>query len=277
LEKFSVLMSVYAKDSPGHLEESLRSLEGQTRPADEIVLIKDGPLGGELDKVIADFSARLPIKAIQLTENRGLGYALSVGVPECRHERIARMDADDISVADRFQLQMKYLEANPEIDALSGAIMEFDAEPSMCVAQRHLPNDHASLFAFGKKRCPLNHMAVVFRKSSVLAAGNYQTRYRQEDYDLWVRMLVNGAIFHNLDNVLVLVRCGNGMQSRRGGLSYLSHEASLFWHFRSLGYINFSEFLYSIGIRVPVRLFPSEYRSLLYRAFVRKPPTMIKS
>lgn len=265
-------MSVYAGASPEHLEESLRSLEGQALQPDEIVLVKDGPLGQDLDEVIADFSARLPIRAIQLPQNRGLGYALSVGVHECRNELIARMDADDISVPNRFKLQMNYLEVHPDIDALSGTILEFDTNPSKCAAARPLPNDHTLLFAFGKRRCPLNHVAVVFRKSSVLAAGNYQTKFRQEDYDLWVRMLVNGAIFHNLDDVLVLVRCGSGMQKRRGGVNYLRHEASLFWHFQSLGYINFPEFLYCIGIRVPARLLPAACRSLLYRAFARTRP-----
>jgi glycosyltransferase involved in cell wall biosynthesis len=269
MERFSVLMPVYSRESPEHLAESLHSLAEQSRRADEILIVKDGPVGEALESVIALYSTELPIVPLQLAKNRGLGFALGIGVENCKFEIIARMDADDISVPERFERQVGFLETHPEIDAMSATIREFNGDPEVCISERRLPSEHDSILAFAKRRCPLNHMAVVFRKSAVLAAGNYQSRFRQEDYDLWVRMLVNGSKFHNLSDVGVLARCGNGMYSRRGGWDYLQHEASLFWHFRSLGFLSTLEVLFSVGLRVPVRLLPPASRSFLYRMFVR--------
>lgn len=267
--KFSVLMAVYGDDSPEYLAQSLGSLEAQTRLANEVLIVKNGPLGGALEAIIAAYSARLPIVALQLPENKGLGSALRIGVEKCRFEMIARMDPDDISSPERFEREVGFLETHPEVDAISGTIREFNSDPAVCISERRLPCEHASIQAFAKRRCPLNHVAVVYRKPAVLTAGNYQSRFRQEDYDLWVRMLVNGSKFHNLDDVCVLVRCGNGMFDRRGGWGYLRHEASLFWHFRSLGFLSTTEALRSIGLRAPSRLLPNTLRSLLYRLFVR--------
>jgi len=270
MTKFSVLLPVYYKDSPEHLAECLASLRAQTRPADEILIVKDGPLQEALEAVIMAYSTRLPIITLQLPENKGLGLALKAGVEKCQFDIIARMDADDICAAERFELEIRFLETHPEIDVLGGTIREFNSDPTVCICERRLPNEHDSILVFTRRRNPMNHMAVMFRKSAVLAAGNYPSRPGFEDYALWVKMLMNRSKFHNLDSVCTFARCGNGMSRRRGGWSYLRSEASLFWHFRSLGFLSTSEALYSIGLRLPVRLIPATLRSLLYRLFVRR-------
>jgi glycosyltransferase involved in cell wall biosynthesis len=269
--KFSVLLPVYCKDSPEHLAECLRSIERQTRTADEILIVKDGPLGKNLEGVIATYSARLPIVSVQLPKNEGVGEALRIGVESCRFDIIARMDADDICVAERFERELYFLALHPEVDAVSSAIQEFDIDPSVCVSERRLPSEHAAIMAFAKQRCPLNGMAVVFRRAAVLAAGNYRKWNVGEDYDLWVRMHLNGSILHNLQDVLIFARRGNGMQKRRGGWGYLKREASLFWNFRSLGFLTTFESLHNIGLRVLVRLLPSAARAFLYELLVRSP------
>lgn len=270
MERFSVLMPVYSLESAEYLAESLHSLAVQSRPADEILIVKDGPIGEALEAVIAHYLTELPIVPLQLLENRGLGFALRIGVENCKFEIIARMDADDISAPERFEQQVGFLEAHPEVDAISATIREFNGDPAVSISERRLPSEHTSILAFAKRRCPLNHMAVVYRKSAVLAAGNYQSQFRQEDYDLWVRMLLNGAKLHNLSDLCVFARCGNGMQRRRGGWDYLCSEASLFWHFRSLGFLSTFEVLFNVGLRIPVRLLPPAFRAHLYRLFVRK-------
>lgn len=272
MAKFSVLLPVYFKDSPEHLAECLRSVEAQTRAADEILIVKDGPLGDDLETVIAAYSASLPIVPLELPKNRGLGEALKIGVESCRFDIVARMDADDICAVERFEREVGFLESHPEVDALSGAIREFHTDPSACISERRLPIEHASIRAFAKRRCPLNHMAVAFRKAAVLAAGNYRLQLVGEDYDLWVRMLLNGSILHNLEDILVFARCGNGMQKRRGSFRYLRSESSLFWRFRSLGFLSTFEALCNIGLRVPARLLPASIRAVFYRRFVRKSP-----
>jgi glycosyltransferase involved in cell wall biosynthesis len=269
MTNFSVLLPVYHRDSPEYFAQCLNSLEAQTRPASEILIVKDGPLGSALEDVIKVYSAKLPVTTLQLPENGGLGPALRAGVEKCRFEIIARMDADDICTDERFELEIGFLEAHPEVDVLSGTIREFNLDPEAWISERRLPREHASIVIFAKRRNPVNHMAVVFRKSAVLAAGNYPSRPGFEDYALWVQMLLNGSRFHNLETVCMFARCGNGMHQRRGGWSYVLHEASLFWHFRSLGFLSTPEALCSIGLRLPVRLVPVVIRSSLYRLFAR--------
>lgn len=207
--KFSVLMSVYNRELPTYLAQSLDSLAAQTRLADEVVIIKDGVLGTELDQVISRYSEKLPIVTLDLRVNRGLGPALRAGVEHCRFEWIARMDSDDICLPGRFKRQLEFLGIHPEIDVLGSGISEFEHNHSSQLSQRCLPEEDSAIRSFSKFRNPVNHMTVMFRKRAVLEAGNYQDIIGFEDYDLWVRMLMLGARFHNLQEPLVFVRCGD--------------------------------------------------------------------
>lgn len=266
---FSVLMSVYAGESPEAFQQCLESLAAQTLPATEILIVKDGPLGDALEAVLRGFAGKLPIRTLQQERSLGLGAALRRGIQLCRHEFVARMDSDDLCVSRRFQVQMQFLETHPEIDALGGAILEFHQRPDEAGILRLVPSAHESIRTFARRRNPMNHPTVLFRKSAVLAAGNYRPRIGFEDYDLWVRMLHRGARFHNLEEVLIFSRCGNGLQNRRGGLAYAKREASLFWSFRRIGFMTTRAALLNIACRVPARLVPARMRSYLYRFFLR--------
>ena len=101
--KFSVLMSVYQRESPEFLRQSLDSLAAQTIQADEVVIVKDGPVGAEIAAVIDSHSRKLPIVTLQLEKNAGLGPALNAGLSRCAGDLVARMDSDDICLPDRFE------------------------------------------------------------------------------------------------------------------------------------------------------------------------------
>jgi glycosyltransferase involved in cell wall biosynthesis len=268
--KFSVLMSVYNRESPANLEVSLQSLASQTLPANEVLIVKDGPLADRLHQVIDKYSAKLPLTTLQFETNQGLGAALRAGMEKCRFDLVARMDSDDICVSERFERQIGFLEDHPEIDVLGSAISEFDTDPGQCISIRRLPVGHDAIRSFAKERNPLNHMTVVFRKSAVLSAGNYQTAIGFEDYDLWVRMLMRGMRFHNLPEPLVLVRCGKGMQSRRGGVDYMRREMALFSQFRRTEFLSSWEFLWIAARRLPVRLLPGPVRAHIYKGLLRQ-------
>ena len=265
----SVLMSVYNKETPEFLRQSLESLGAQTLPADEIVLVEDGPIGEDLASVIASFRASLPILSVKLPVNSGLGIALRAGLDECHGEFVARMDSDDISVRRRFEKQFVFLEEHPEVDVVGGAIAEFDDDRSTPRAIRRLPASGASLFKFAKHRNPLNHMTVMFRKAPVIAAGSYKPCAAFEDYYLWSRMLIGGCILHNLEDILVYARCGNGMQNRRGGLGYVRREIGMELMLCEMGFLSRIECIRNIAVRTPVRLIPHQLRALAYRGFLR--------
>lgn len=268
--KFSVLMSVYGGERPEFLRQSLQSLAVQTVPASEIVIVRDGALGGELKSALTSYSSVLPIASVELKERAGLGPALSAGLASCSNEVVARMDSDDICLPFRFETQLAFLEQNPRVAAVGTAIGEFIDDPNRVVAIRRLPRSGRRLKKFAKFRNPLNHMTVMFRKSAVLAAGGYRHFPGLEDYDLWVRMLAQGMEIDNIPEILVLARCGPGMARRRGGVRYVQNEVRLYRQFLDLGFISVPEFAMSLLVRIPVRVLPGQLRPALYRTLLRQ-------
>jgi glycosyltransferase involved in cell wall biosynthesis len=268
---FSVLISVYAKESPLFLDAALQSIGQQTRKADEIVLVKDGPLTEELEKVIASHlgTSKIPYVIVPLEKNSGLGIALNEGLKRCRFPWVARMDGDDIAMPDRFAVQTDYLAHNPDTDVLGSWISEFSDDPHQSSGERRPPCGHHEIFEYAKCRNPLNHMTVMFRKKSVEDIGGYMTMNGFEDYYLWIRMLKKGYTFANIDRVLVKARTGEGMIRRRKGWSYVKNE----WYFAKavwkLGFFSNYEFLRNVVLRSIPRLFPTFFVQGLY-SFLRR-------
>ena len=219
-EKYSVLMSVYAKEKPDCLRMSLDSVLSQTLPPNEIVLVKDGPLTEGLDRVISECEQLHEglFKVIALESNTGLGNALNAGLKQCSNEYVARMDSDDVCYPDRMQKQLKYLTDHPEVDILSGAIDEFDGEISNITGRRVVPLGDAEIWKFAKTRCPFNHNCVMYKKSKVLEVAGYRTDLKRvEDHDLWMRMHAAGAVGANLADSILYARAGDELHLKRHG------------------------------------------------------------
>ena len=268
---FSVLISVYHKEQPSYLQESLDSIWRQTLLPTEVVMVCDGPLTEELDRVIEQQSQQHPeMKIIRLPENGGLGNALREGLQHCSYEIIARMDTDDICKPDRFETQMKYMETHPETDVLGAWIDEFVGTPSHVISTRKLPENHEEIVEFAKKRNPVNHPTVVFRRSAVEKAGSYRHFLLFEDYDLWVRMILQGARFHTIQRSLLFFRMSNDFFYRRGGKSYLQSEIQLQRLFHQLRFISWIRMTKNILIRSTMRCIPNTWRQKAYLFFLRK-------
>jgi glycosyltransferase involved in cell wall biosynthesis len=270
--KLSVLMAVHREESPACLRQCLDSLAAQTLPADEVVIVEDGPLGEPLEAAIAGYRKILPIVSLPLQSSVGLGEALRAGLYMCRGEYVARMDSGDISVPERFKKQMRFLEGHREVDVVGSAIAEFDEDCSAPRAIRLLPAAGPALRRFARSRTPMNHMTVVFRKASVVAAGNYESCQGFEDYHLWARMLTLGYRLHNMNEVLVYARGGGGMHSRRGSLACLRGEIEFQSFLRKIGLLDASGSLLNILMRGPIRLAPGSVRTLCYSLFLRSSP-----
>jgi len=222
---FSVLISTYYKDDSKQLKNSLDSIIHQSVLPGEIVLIKDGPLTNDLNKVIEDFDIQYSFfKIITLPVNKGLGNALAIGLEECSYELVARMDADDISKYDRFEKQLQIFQQFPDIDVVSAWIEEFEDNISNIISIKKLPEYHGDIYKYAKKRCPVNHPVVMFKKQSVINSGNYVNFPLFEDYFLWIRMLQKGAKFYNIQESLLYFRFSPAMFKRRGGIKYAFRE-----------------------------------------------------
>lgn len=265
----SVLISVYEKEEPSYLKRALESLMEQECLPDEIVLVKDGRLGEELEGVISGFKERCPLlKLVELPQNVQLGRALARGLSSCSFELVARMDSDDIALPGRLLLQKRFMEANPDISACGGNIAEFQEE-SEILRVKHMPQSNEALRAYAKLRNPLNHMTVMFRKKDIEAVGGYLHFPGLEDYYLWSRLLAGGFKIANLDEILVEARLGRGFSHRRGGFAYFLGFCRLRNEQRRLGLLNPLEWLRAIFVSAIVCLAPAGLREGLYR-MIRK-------
>ena len=268
--EFSVLMSVYDKERPEFLHAALESIwTNQTLPPSEIILVKDGVLTPELDKIILQFQTIAPLKIYPIDKNVGLGTALKIGLNICSYEIIARMDSDDISCPDRFEKQIKLMTEKPHLDISGTYIAEFHDHTDNICSRRHLPITYQAIQHFAKIRNPLNHMTVIFKKSAILDAGNYQPFHGYEDYYLWIRMLQNSSQFENLPEELVFARVGNNMYARRQGLQFFVQELKLQKEFLNRNFLNYWEFSRNIVLRALPRLFPVSGLKLVYK-YLRK-------
>ncbi|WP_443936873.1 glycosyltransferase [Pedobacter sp. MW01-1-1] len=269
--KFSVLVSVYFKDNPEFLSDALESLFTQSLLPTEIVLVKDGKLTDSLERVINLYVKRdlIKIVIISLNENLGLGKALSIGINSCNYDLIARMDADDICVKTRFQIQIEFLSKNIDVSVVGANVEEFNNRPGDLSSFRTLPSDTAGVVSFAKFRNPINHPTVVFRKEDVIAAGSYKHMPLFEDYYLWVRMLVMGYKITNIDEVLLNFRVGNNMIGRRHGLSYVQKEISFLKAIRRIGFITTIQYAESLIAKMPLRLMPLNALKFIYKIFLR--------
>ncbi len=270
--KFSVAMSVYKKDSAEFFDRALQSVMiKQTILPNEVVLIVDGPVGDEIESVIKNYQEKgLQLNVIRLQKNGGLGNALRLAVENCSNELIARMDSDDVAVENRFEQQLKILQENPEIDVVGGDITEFIGEEENIVSKRELPTNNADIKKYLKKRCPFNHMTVMFKKQAVLRAGNYQDWFCNEDYYLWLRMHLCESIFANSGTILVNVRVGKEMYQRRGGRKYYKSEKRLQKFMLKSKIIGLGTYLSNVLKRFVVQvLMPNKLRGWAFKKFAR--------
>lgn len=270
--KFSVLISVYKKENPLFLNNSLSSiLEQQTIIPDEIIIIKDGTLTKSLDLVLNRYNVKYPriFKVYGYSENKGLGYALNYGLNKSSNEIIFRMDSDDIAKSSRFEKQLEVFKENKNNLAIVGSsIEEFNCTPHDLNRFRNVPC--SSLEIHNKKfyRNPFNHMTVAFLKSSILKCGGYKPMPGYEDYYLWMRVLKEFNGF-NLSENLVHARVGNGMIARRQGFIFFVNEFKFQRTLLAENLITHSAFIKNIFFRLFPRLLSKKILELIYTKILR--------
>lgn len=266
---FDVLMSVYKNDDPVHFDIAMQSVVDNTMQPKDIILVLDGPVPDRIVGTIEKYKKKIRITVVALEKNVGLGKALNAGIKYCSSEWIARFDSDDICFSNRFEKQLNIIKSHPDLDLIGSAILEFNKTPDEKCRLKGVPINHLEIIKYSKKRNPFNHMTVMYKKQSVLAAGGYQNNYLYEDYCLWVRMILNNAYMKNIAEPLVYVRVGNGLGKRRGGMKYAQSEFKAQLQFKKWGFLTTFEFMRNIMFRMPVRLVPTKFREYIYNYFLR--------
>jgi len=266
---FSLLLPVWAGDRADHLSDAFRStVDRQTRRPSQVVIVRDGPVSAAvavaLDELVA--ASPVPVELVVLEHNLGLGPALDAGLARCAHDIVARMDADDVSMPNRFAVQLPVIESG--VDIVGSAMLEFGDVAKDVVGRRTPPLEREQIVRYSRFHDPFNHPTVVYRRSAVLAVGGYQDLPLMEDYLLFAKMIAGGARVANVAEPLVAYRVGAGAYARRGGMGLLLSEIRIQRRFRELGFVTGPQYVRNVVVRGAYRMVPEGVRRFAYRRFI---------
>ncbi|MFC6294684.1 glycosyltransferase [Lactiplantibacillus daoliensis] len=270
----SVLMSVYAGEQADYFEESLLSICEQSILPKQIVIVKDGFLTPELEKVLTNFKRafehKVKIDCVSLTQQVNLGPALNEGLRRCQCSLVARMDSDDHCLKNRFEIQLASYANYPEAKIIGGQIQEFDKSWDQVISYRKVPLAPSGICAFSRRRNPMNHMTILFEKDYVEKIGGYRNIPGFEDYDLWLRALKDsGKVLRNVPEVLVAARV-KSLQNRRGGIKYLRKSFVAHQMFYREDLIDFRSLMVVLVGSIATICSPKWVRKAMYKKFLRR-------
>ena len=272
LDNYSVIMSVFNKVNPEHLKISIESIIDQTYKTNEFILIKDGKLTEEQEKVINEIidKNKTLFKLFEFDENKGAGPAYNKGIELCTNKWAAIMDSDDFAVKEKFEKQMIYLSEHYDIDAIGSNAVEFLNSFDNVVSTRIMPETNEEIIKFGHGRCPLIQPTVIFKVDSVKKVGSYQESKLTEDYDLYIRMIMNGCQFYTYQEVLYYIRTSEDFFKRRGGFKYLKPILGFKYKYYRKGFFSTWQFLKTSVSSLIVAIMPNFMRTYIYKKFLRK-------
>jgi glycosyltransferase involved in cell wall biosynthesis len=264
----SVLITTYRGERADRLARSLESIYAQTVPADEVVLVLDGPIDAAQEKVIAAYEKdrRIPrTKVVGLAFNVGLGAALEAGQQHCSGDWIMRMDSDDISVPNRTEIQLAYLREHPEVDLIAGWAEEFfeEAPGTRLKTAPEQPDDLTRALRWRNIIC---HPSVMIRADMLRRVGGFRGRFPYlEDWDLFVRLALTGARMVVLPVPLVRVSTSLDQAARRGGWRYAINELRFHTYCWQSGFLRFHQYAVITPASLVFRLAGATIRNHLYR------------
>lgn len=230
MENVAVILPVYKNDKVPYITLAIDSILNQIYKDVHLFVGVDGPVGEGLKACLQRYEADGRVSISWFSENRGLAIVLNDLLDVCfaaGYEYIARMDADDISMPNRIEKQMSFLQANPDIDVVGGAIEEIDENGESRGKTIVYPAGPKECYAFFSRRNPHAHPAVLFRKSFFDKAGcKYRPEYRQnQDTMLWLDGMKAGTLHANLPDVVLRFRFTNSLfKKRRNGWAFAKKQ-----------------------------------------------------
>lgn len=185
------------------LSEAVESVLSQSFGDFEFLIHDDGSTDDSSD-ILRRYARRdMRISVSSTSENQGVSAARNVLMRRAQGEFLAVMDADDISLPDRFEKQIAYLDAHPDCVVLGGSNIVADTKlrPIMC---RIMPEGHETIDGLNLRGIvSIHHPTVMMRKDAIIRCGGYDTSNgTAEDLDLWLRMAEIGRIANLPDIVL---------------------------------------------------------------------------
>lgn len=265
----AVLLSVYKNDKAEFLQLSVDSILNQSYKNITLYIGVDGSIGQKLYKCLEQYELQKRVNIVYFSENRGLAVVLNDLLALCKEENveyIARMDADDISVPNRLVNQVNYLLLHPEVDVVGGRIEEINEQSERNGKNVSYPLTHQECFKFFRYRDPLAHPAVMFRKTFFDKVKGYRNEYRKnQDTMLWFDGFMNGCIFANLDETVLLFRVTDDFyKNRRNGFKRAKKMLTDRFMINKALHYDWSAYLFSFLMFI-MTLTPSFLKKFLYR------------
>lgn len=209
----SVIMGIYNCEDT--VADAIDSILNQTYQDFELILCDDGSSDGTpamAERYLAEYPDKIVL--IRNDKNRGLNFTLNHCLEYARGKYVARMDGDDLSLPNRFETQVNFLESHPEIAILGASLRSFD-ENGVWGIRRFADYPQTRDFLHGN---PFSHSVVMVRRQAYEAVGGYsegKRLMRVEDYHLWVKMYSQGLRGANLQEELYLYRDDRNSYSKR--------------------------------------------------------------
>lgn len=272
--KFAAMICLYENNVADEVREALESaFDNQTLSPDQLIAVFDGFVPPDVEKVIEEFEKHIDVQRIIFSENRGHGQARAAAIKSCGYEWIAIIDADDISLPDRFETLFALAAVESDATVIGGALTEFHMENGVqkLGATRVFPETPDDTRRVLGTRSPVAQPTAILRVPDILAAGNYRTWFNNEDYYLWIRLVVAGCKIRNVAKPLILYRTSPSLYARRGGYKYWHNEVALQYFSLRQGTTTLGQFVFGAGFRFFVQvLLPNNLRGVFYKFVLRR-------
>lgn len=273
----SVVLNVWTGDSQHDLDRSVRSVISQSLQPDELILVVDGIWSVDPPLLLSSYQTEFSVKIIEMGCNVGLAMARNVGISAASNELIALHDADDVMHSLRLERMVAGLR-NSTSDVVVCQAVEFDSVTGLIDVARVTPVSESELRKAMVMNNVISHSTALFRKSSLISTGGYRDVWRMEDYELWLRLLIEGKKIEILDDVLQALSRDPNYLKRRRGTGFLKSELYVGQRaFKLAVGLSKGSVLLSILKRMAFRLCPSALQRVVYRFLrhrVRLPKAM---
>ncbi len=268
MNKIAVALSIYKSDTLIYLQESINSILNQTYKNFDLYIKVDGDVNNDIRFFLKKLENNKNVFIDYYCSNKGLAFRLNQIIDEVVekgiYDFVARMDADDISVLNRFQVQIDFFQKHHNVDVLGSDIIEIDEYGNELFYKR-MDYDHNKIKTKIIKKCPFNHPSVMFKIDVFNSGFRYNSALKNtQDYYLWVDLLSAGKIFSNVNKPLLMFRVNESFHSRRGLNKAINDVKSRLYAFRKLDVISFSNIVHVINLFI-LRLSPSKIKKIAYK------------
>lgn len=266
MKKIAVIMSLYKNDRLEYLQLAVDSILKQSFSDFDFYIQEDGPVCEDIESYLTQIAdPRVIVR--KRTDNKGLAYSLNelldVVIP-MGYEYIARMDADDISMPERFEKQVAYMELHPEVECLGTWAIEIKSDGSEYY-RKQMPETHEGCREQFMIRDCMIHPTVMFRKRYIEKAGVYSLdTYFGEDTMMWAQGFAAGCIFANLPELLFKFRLNDDFFNRRRGWKHAKGILTLRWRVNKMLHYPLKAYFYAFAY-AGAKMMPKQILNMIYK------------